>query len=165
MKHCTNCGMNISDQEPFCPICGPEAKIIEKEGVYKRAAYAQRPRIIRQRISTLIVYDRHIFFSLTAVLIVFTLGMLFIDKMLQGGWSWSRYTTGAFVFLWIILVLPYAFNQIRGDHYILLFATALSALLFFIDLQDGSLTWAYIPSALFFIPSAVNCAIFSIKGS
>ncbi len=165
MKHCTNCGMNISDQEPFCPICGPAAKINEKEGLFKRASYAQRPRVIRLRISTLIVYDKHIFIILSIVAAVFTLGLLFIDNMLLGGWTWSRYTTAAILFIWMALILPYSFNQLRGDHYFLLFSTALSILLFFIDFQDAALTWAFIPSALFFVPSGVNCIIFSIKGS
>ncbi len=163
MRQCDRCEIFFADDEPYCPLCGPEYPLKEVEGSQKRSPYSQNPKIIRLRVKSLIVYDRHIFFIFSAVCLLVIAITLLVDLNSDFHLSWSRYAAVVILLFWLLIILPYAFSTFRSCHYLLLAALSISLFLSFVDLQQGSLNWAWIISLGLIIPALLNCLVFYIK--
>ncbi|MCF7933452.1 MAG: hypothetical protein K9M84_01405 [Spirochaetia bacterium] len=156
MKQCRRCNAIIADGEPCCPLCGPEAPLVELPGSCPRSPYPAHPKIIRLKVRSIIAFDMDVFFFLSSVLFLFSCLLILIDSLESPAITWSRYPIASLLLLWAVLVLPYAFMRYTGYTYVLISAISLSLFLFFIDLQSGTLSWSVIPTVVLTVPAAVN---------
>lgn len=103
--YCVNCGVKLADTEQVCPLCG---------------VTAYHPDIVRNKEDSL--YPRHRYpvqqpESKAAQVVVTTLFLLPIlitllcDLQINGAVSWSGFVAGALLVAYVILVLPFWFQN------------------------------------------------------
>ena len=103
--YCVNCGVKLADTEQVCPLCG---------------VTAYHPDIVRNKEDSL--YPRHRYpvqqpDSKAAQVVVTTLFLLPIlitllcDLQINGAVSWSGFVAGALLVAYVILVLPFWFQN------------------------------------------------------
>lgn len=165
MRRCIGCGINYADDEPYCPLCGPETAAESLLPHRERASYAARPKVLHQRVYSLIVPDQHIFLIFSLFLLISAGVLIGINLFDTGSVTWSRFTSAAALLIWGTVVLPYAFYSFKGSRYLLICAVTVSLFLWYIDIQTGGSVWFWIPGSLLMLSAIINWIRFSVKQS
>ena len=110
MSYCVNCGVELSDSQAQCPLCGqqvvnPAAPVLPGEG---KAPYpASEPRVSPKFKSGLAAL-------LAALILLIPIGLcLFNDFSDDGRISWSLLVSGGTLLLFIIVFGPFLFQHYR----------------------------------------------------
>ena len=103
--YCVNCGVKLADTEKQCPLCGvaayhPDIERADAQPLYPREKLPARQ--VSSRTAQIIV---------TAVFVLAFLITLLCDLQISGRISWSGYVAGALITGYVILVLPYWFQN------------------------------------------------------
>jgi hypothetical protein len=163
MRSCRNCRMYTADDELYCPLCGSETIHEENSEKHLRTAYAQHPHIIKLRLKSPIVHDKHVFYILTALFLATLLTTIGINIYYSGVISWSLYSTASIILVWALLVFPYYFDKFQAPGYLLTGSISISLFLLFIDSTDGILSWFWIPASVLIIPAVISWLYFITK--
>ena len=102
--YCIKCGVQLADTEKKCPLCGirvyhPDLEQPKGEKLYPKNRYPD---------------DRSTLLAQAIVSVLFLLPMLvtpLCDIHFSGGITWSGYVIGALLVTYVIMVLPYWFQQ------------------------------------------------------
>lgn len=155
--------MHTADDELYCPLCGSETVHEENSEEYLRTAYVQQPQIIKLRLKSLIVHDKHVFYILTALFLTTLLTTIGINIYYSGVISWSLYSSASIVLVWALLVFPYYFDRFQVQGYVLTGSISISLFLLFIDSMDGILSWFWIPTSILIVPAVISWLYFITK--
>ena len=99
--YCGKCGVELSDTEKACPLCGtvpyhPELERQEAEPLYPRMVYPQR----QLRPAGWLFFTT--FASVISILVACICDLHISDSI-----TWSGYVAGALLLIYSVIVLPY----------------------------------------------------------
>lgn len=146
MSYCVNCGVELSNNEKKCPLCGTEVYHPDPKNNRVRTGSDEPPypqykpltiqRVSRSSVATLVT----LLFLLPILLSIIC--NISIDNTI----SWSAYVTAAVLFAYICLILPILMKKPDPVFCIIIDACALIFLLMFVEKRAGG-TW-FMPFAL-----------------
>lgn len=128
MSYCVKCGVELADSEPACPLCGTTVyhpEINRKEG--------KKPFPVYQKNHEETVSRSGVLFVLSVICLIPLISTLLCDLSLGGGVTWSGYTTGAIIFLYVVAVLPVWFKKPNPVIFVPADFAAAGVYLFYID--------------------------------
>lgn len=106
MAYCIQCGVELADSEPKCPLCGTTVYHPDIKRQPGKKPYPSHPAVHEETINR-----SGVLFVVTVVfLIVITLTLL-SDFSINGRILWAGYPVGALLFLYIAAVLPLWFSR------------------------------------------------------
>jgi len=129
MSYCVNCGVELSESEKKCILCGcevinPKKPFTgEETSLYPDKTTEQISKGNRKFYSILITL-----FLILPAAISFFLNILYFDEIL-----WSVYVIGAFTFFWVCIVPPILFSKLSSFFYLLIDYISLLAIIFIIE--------------------------------
>ncbi|MFO7617515.1 MAG: hypothetical protein R6V75_09710 [Bacteroidales bacterium] len=139
MEICPNCGIELESEYSKCPLCQVEIRSQKQSRPRQLTTYPgqERPLNISEKI--------HLFWELSGILHFSSIVMtLLIDIILhrQPGWSLITLTciTASFIYITLLVHLSKRLLLFLGG---LLLNTV--ALIFFLDLLKGGITWFVLP--------------------
>ncbi len=105
MSYCVNCGVELSDYQEKCPLCG--TKVMNPNNTVLRANsdYPDYHVINEGEKKTVKHYVTGIILSIQAI--VYSLVVLLIDWLTGGGITWSLITVVSLLLLWITVAYPF----------------------------------------------------------
>ena len=129
--YCIKCGVELSDSEEKCPLCGtvvfhPDVKRVDGEKPYP----AERKR--RETANTSAVL-----FVLTMLFVIPLVMCLLCDFKVNDRIVWSGYASGAIVLFYIVVVLPMWFKRATPVIFVAADFAAAILYLLYIDLAVG----------------------------
>ena len=150
MSYCVNCGVELSQNEKKCPLCGtevyhPNQKVIKADT--EEPPYPQYKPLTIQRVSRSSIF--------TLITLIFLLPVLLTgicDLSINHGITWSAYVLTSIAFIYICVILPVLSTKPDPVFCIAIDACALIFLLMFIEQRSGG-HW--------FAPFALPLAIYS----
>ena len=131
--YCINCGVKLADTEARCPLCGvtvyhPELGSPKGEPLYPRHRYPA-PEAASKAAQIVV----------TTVLTIAVLTTLFVDYQISGRITWSGIAAGGIAVGYILLVLPFWFEQVNPLVYVPGVFAAIALYLMYIDhVTEGS---------------------------
>lgn len=130
--YCVKCGVELSDTEKTCPLCGtvpyhPELERQEAEPLYPRMVYPQR----QLRPAGWLFFTT--FASVISILVA-----CICDLYISNAITWSGYVAGALLLIYSVIVLPYWFPKPNPILLVPICFTVLGCYLLYISLAtDG----------------------------
>ncbi len=131
--YCVKCGVELSDSEKSCPLCG--TKVICPEGMErgeKESPYPPHPGKITEGITKL-----GALFILSFIFAVPLIICLICDLNLNGELNWSGYVSLSLVFLYTVFVLPIWFKKPNPVIFVPIDFLAAGILLLYICIKTG----------------------------
>ncbi len=126
--YCVKCGVELSDTEKRCPLCGtpvfhPDISRPEAEPQYPSG----RPHMAEE------VNRSGVLFVLTVLLALPAVLSLLCDWRINGGIVWSGYVSGAIGMLYVIVMLPMWFRKPNAAIFVPVDFVAIGLYLLYID--------------------------------
>ena len=129
--YCIQCGVKLADTENKCPLCGtvpyhPTIRRTEAPPLYPQGRY---PAMKLNRWGALI--------TVTTAFLLPLLITLLCDLRINGHVTWSGYSMGALVFLYVLTVLPFWFKNPNPVIFVPCGFAAAGLYLLYINLATG----------------------------
>lgn len=129
--YCIQCGVKLADTENRCPLCGtvpyhPTIRRTEAPPLYPQGRY---PAIKLNRWGALI--------TVTTAFLLPLLITLLCDLRINGRVTWSGYSMGALVLLYVLTVLPFWFKNPNPVIFVPCGFAAAALYLLYINLATG----------------------------
>jgi len=143
LSYCVNCGVELEDSEPKCPLCGVTVMnpAQENNDIIERK-YPKRIETIESAI------DRQFWVKIISIfLAVPILVCLLCNLLYDGKISWSVYPIGGIAVLWAFCISPFLFKKPATIKWIIIDIVAASLYLYLIQYITQSGGW-FIPVAL-----------------
>lgn len=102
--YCVQCGVELSDSQERCPLCG--TVVFHPEIVRKQEDKPYPPKPRPQTASRF-----GILFVLTMLILLPLVTVLLVDWRINDNLSWSGYVVGALVVAYVVVVLPMWFKK------------------------------------------------------
>ncbi|MFR1517669.1 MAG: DUF6320 domain-containing protein [Clostridia bacterium] len=159
MSYCVNCGVELSDNEKKCPLCGtevyhPDRNVKKVKSEETDPPYPQYQPLTIQRVSRSSI--------ITLITLIFLLPVLLAvicDLSINGAITWSAYVVTSIAFIYICVLLPVLSKKPDPAFCIAIDACALIFLLMFIEKRSGGHWFASFALPLAVYISAVLIAL------
>ena len=130
--YCIKCGVELSNGEKICPLCGlkpyhPEIEEDKGEKSYPTSKIPFYETVNKQGI----------LFLITMAFLVPMAICVLCDTTITGGFSWSGYVVGGLILAYISVVLPAWFKKPNPVIFISVFFAAIVVFLLYIDIATG----------------------------
>jgi hypothetical protein len=149
MPYCPNCGVELEEGAPACPLCGtPSFGAKAKPDNPERGEWAIDPENrekLTEKERLKIVWEVISVSTAIAAAVVCAMNLLMSHEL-----TWALYTLASLILAWILMTSPLRLRS-HPALAILIAACAVPAFLVGLDLFDGSLGWSLrigIPIAL-----------------
>jgi hypothetical protein len=138
MSYCVNCGVELSDTEKQCPLCGVAVyNPLKQDGAEPEKCYPKRV----ERIDNAAV--RKFWVKVVSILLAVPSLICVVSNLLYEGYlSWSFYAVGGILVLWAFGVSPFLFRKKAAVKWILIDIAALSSYLYLISYASSG-TWFF----------------------
>jgi len=138
MSYCVNCGVELSDTEKQCPLCGVKVFNPLKQGE------AEPEKCYPVRVETIdSAAGRRFWVKIVSILLAVPSLICLVSNLLYEGYlSWSLYAVGGIMVLWAFGVSPFLFKKNAAIKWILIDIAALSLYLYLIEYSSLG-TWFF----------------------
>ena len=160
--YCIKCGVELSNGEKVCPLCGLKPYHPEISENIGEKSYP-----ISKVPSYETVNKQGILFLITMAFLVPMAITILCDTTITGGFSWSGYVVGSLLLAYIAVVLPSWFKKPNPVIFVPVFFAAVVVFLLYIDIVTGDewfLSFAFpAVGALGLIVTAITAVVKYVK--
>lgn len=143
MSYCVNCGVELSESEKHCPLCGVET--LNPRSPWKDPVYKPYPTEIDTMMNNV---DRRYMANLMTIFLLIPMFVSLVTDLMYGeGLTWAGYVLGAGAMLFVWIILPFYFKRFKRMLFLGLDCLALMLYLLFIDFVMGKGLW-FLPLGL-----------------
>ncbi len=130
--YCIKCGVELSNGEKECPLCGLKPfhpELAENNG--------EKPYPISKIPSYETINKQGILFLITMAFLVPMAITILCDTTITGGFSWSGYVVGGLILAYACAILPAWFEKPNPVIFVPVFFAAATLFLLYIDIVSG----------------------------